>query len=146
MADSDIVIIATNTGMHGPVAYHSAWLEPGQLVISIGATSPFLREVDAETFIRADEVVFDASPEQVFEESGDLLAVSEADKRLLRCGRMLRDVVANGNVHTRPGATTLFKSVGTAAQDIAAARVIYEAVVASGGARDIGVIATSKQF
>ena len=47
---------------------------------------------------------------------------------------------------TCPGATTLFKSVGTAAQDIAATRVIYEAVVASGMARDIGVIATSKQF
>jgi len=40
----------------------------------------------------------------------------------------------------------LFKSVGTAAQDIAAARVIYDAVVARGTARDIGVIAMPKKF
>ena len=59
---------------------------------------------------------------------------------------MLPDVVANGYVHSRPGATTVFKSVGTAAQDIAAARVIYDAVVARGTARDIGVIAMPKQF
>ena len=130
VADSDIVIIATNTGMHGPVAYQGAWLEAAQLVISIGTTSPFLaREVDAATFVRADEVVFDAAPQQVFEESGDLLAVSEETKGHLRGSRVLPDVVANGYVHSRPGATTLFKSVGTAAQDIAAARVIYDAVV-----------------
>lgn len=146
VADSDIVIVATNTGMNGPVAYEGAWLEPGQLVISIGATSPFLREVDAETFDRADEVVFDASPEQVLEESGDLLAVGEETKRRLRGARVLPDVVASGSGHRPPGTTTLFKSVGTAAQDIAAARAIYEVVVARGLARDIGEIAEPKRF
>ena len=104
VADSDIVIVATNTGMNGPVAYEGAWLEPGQLIISIGATSPFLREVDAETFDRADEVVFDAPPEQVFEESGDLLAVSEETRQRLRRGsRVLPDVVAQGPRAICPG-------------------------------------------
>ena len=146
VADSDIVIVATNTGMNGPVAYEGAWLEPGQLIISIGATSPFLREVDAETFDRADEVVFDAPPEQVFEESGDLLAVSEETRQRLRRARTLPEVVAQGPLDLRPGTTTLFKSVGTAAQDIAAARAIYDVVVARGLARDIGDVAAPKQF
>ncbi len=66
--------------------------------------------------------MFDASPSQVFEESGDLLAVTDACRCRLAGARVLPDVVARG--FTR-GATdvTLFKSVGTAAQDIAAAKV-----------------------
>ena len=90
--------------------------------------------------------MFDAPPEQVFEESGDLLAVSDETRQRLRRARTLPEVVAQGPLDLRPGTTTLFKSVGTAAQDIAAARAIYEVAVARGLARDIGDVAAPKQF
>ena len=52
VADSDIVIVATNTGMNGPVAYEGAWLEPDS------SSSRSVRRVpsdatSAETFDRA---------------------------------------------------------------------------------------------
>ena len=54
MAGTSIVIVATNTGHNGPVAYLGKWMEPGQHIVSIGATSPFLRELDEESFARPD--------------------------------------------------------------------------------------------
>jgi len=47
--DASIVLVATNTGYGGPVAYRGEWLRHGQHVVSIGSTSPFLREVDSAT-------------------------------------------------------------------------------------------------
>lgn len=145
VSGADIVIVATNTGTHGPVAYQGDWIEAGQHLVSVGATSPFLRELDPACFDRADHVVFDAPPAQVFEESGDLMAVTDACRERLRCARVLPDVVARGFDR---GATdvTLFKSVGTAAQDIAAAKVVYDAAVERGIGRQTGTLADAKQF
>ena len=145
VSGADIVIVATNTGTQGPVAYQGDWIEPGQHIVSVGATSPFLRELDPACFDRADHVVFDASPAQVFEESGDLMAVTEACRSRLGGARVLPEVVARG--FDRGAAdVTLFKSVGTAAQDIAAAKVVYDAAVERGVGHEIGVVADAKQF
>lgn len=145
VSGADIVIVATNTGAHGPVAYRGEWMEAGQHIVSVGATSPFLRELDPACFDRADHVVFDATPAQVFEESGDLMAVTDACRGRLAGAGVLPDVVARGFDR---GATdvTLFKSVGTAAQDIAAAKVIYDVAVERGIGRQIGTLADAKQF
>lgn len=142
---ADIVIVATNTGMHGPVAYHGDWIEAGQYIVSVGATSPFLRELDDACFERPEHVVFDATPAQVFEESGDLMAVSDVCRSRLAAARVLPGIVADG-FDRAPGSVTLFKSVGTAAQDIAAAKVVYDTAVERGLGRDIGVLAEAKQF
>jgi alanine dehydrogenase len=147
VAGADVVIVATNTGMNGPVAYEGAWMEPGQYVVSIGATSPFLHELDAESFTRPTHVVFDAAPSQVFEESGDLLALSDEERRRLRGAMLLPAVVAGERAPLRsPNDITLFKSVGTAAQDLAAAKAIFDVAVERGMGRNVGVIAAAKQF
>jgi len=145
VAGADIVIVATNTGTHGPVAYQGAWIEPGQHIVSVGATSPFLRELDPACFDRADHVVFDATPEQVFDESGDLIAVTDAGRDRLRHATVLPSVVAHG-FDRGASDVTLFKSVGTAAQDIAAAKVVYDMAIERGIGRQIGVLADAKQF
>lgn len=142
---ADIVIVATNTGTNGPVAYQGDWIEAGQHIVSVGATSPFLRELDAACFDRPEHVVFDASPSQVFDESGDLLAVTEACRSRLAGAPVLPDVVARGFARGADD-VTLFKSVGTAAQDIAAAKVIYDAAIERGIGREIGVLVEAKQF
>ena len=142
---ADIVIVATNTGMNGPVAYLGEWIEAGQHIVSVGATSPFLRELDPACFEGPEHVVFDASPAQVFEESGDLMAVTEECRSRLTGALVLPDVVARG-FDRGADDVTLFKSVGTAAQDIAAAKVVYDAAVEHGLGREIGVLAEAKQF
>jgi ornithine cyclodeaminase/alanine dehydrogenase-like protein (mu-crystallin family) len=51
---ADIVIVATNTGRDGDVAFRGEWLTAGQLVVSIGSTATFFREIGEVTFQRAD--------------------------------------------------------------------------------------------
>jgi len=143
---ASIVIVATNSGHGGDVAYRGEWMHPGQHVVSIGATSPFLREVDPRTFERATTVVFDAAAEQVFEESGDLMVIEgELRERLLRAAT-LPQLVAGGPLARSVDDITLFKSVGTAAQDIAAAMSVYETALGRGLGRDIGELAKTKLF
>lgn len=131
VAGVDIVITATNTGSApDPIAYRGAWAEPGQHISSIGSTLPTLRELDVETFARADLVVVDA-PEQMEAECGDVVAAAAAG-----CYPQPASLAAvvGGEHPGRPGAeaVTLFKSVGTAMQDVLAASVVYEGAVAAG--------------
>jgi ornithine cyclodeaminase/alanine dehydrogenase-like protein (mu-crystallin family) len=144
---ADVVVAATNTGTNGPVALQGEWLSQGQHVVSIGSTNPSLREIDATTFDRADRVVFDASPEQVFEESGDLIAVADDELRSrLAAAEVLPSLVARGMQDRSDSAITLFKSVGTAAQDLAAANVIYQISLMKGLGKEIGDLAAPKHF
>lgn len=114
-------------------------------IVGHDKSSPFLRELDTACFDRADHVVFDAEPTQVFEESGDLMAVTDACRGRLSCAPVLPDVVAGG-FDRGTADVTLFKSVGTAAQDIIAAKVVYDTAVEHGIGRQIGVLADAKQF
>jgi len=79
VAGTDIVVAATNTGPEPTVAYHGAWLEPGQHVVSIGSTTTALREIDVDTFLGADAVVFDVTLEQLTHESGDIVDLLDHD-------------------------------------------------------------------
>ena len=68
----DIVVVATNTtGVGDLIAYRGRWMETGSHVNSIGSTGLQLREIDAETFQRAERIVVD-SRVQMEGESGDL--------------------------------------------------------------------------
>ena len=146
LSDADMVVVATNTGLNGPVALQGEWLQAGQHVVSIGSTSPLLREIDPETFARADRVVFDAEPAQIFEESGDLMAAPDYLRERLRSAEILPALVAKGVIERSDSEITLFKSVGTAAQDIAAAKAVYDVALERGIGRDLGDLAAPKQF
>jgi ornithine cyclodeaminase/alanine dehydrogenase len=144
--DATIVLVATNTGHNGPTAYHGAWMETGQHVVSIGATSPFLRELDEQAFHVPDHVVFDAPPTQVFDESGDLMAIEGALRHRLLGAATLPGVVASGGLDRRGSDVSLFKSVGTAAQDVAAAKAVFDGALAAGLGRDLGELARPRVF
>jgi ornithine cyclodeaminase/alanine dehydrogenase-like protein (mu-crystallin family) len=143
---TDIVVIATNTGMNGPIAYEAGWMEPGQHVVSIGSTSPFLRELDTACFTTADRIVLDVSAEQLMDECGDALAANDAEKASLEHAHQLSALVAAGTVNSGSDGLTLFKSVGTAAQDLISAKAVYDIAVAQGFGTDIGPVVEPKTF
>lgn len=124
-ADAPVVLVATNTGNHsGIVALEGRWLRADGHVSTIGSTMPALREVDADTFARADLVVLDTAHAR--NESGDLQAAAAAgawdDGKVVG----LPEIVAGPMpIDGRP-ALTVFKSVGTGLQDIVAAGAVYE--------------------
>lgn len=69
VAGTDVVVVATNTGSGGPVALRGEWIEPGQHIVSIGSTTPSVRELDVAVLARADAVAFDVPAEVVAAES-----------------------------------------------------------------------------
>lgn len=132
VAGADIAIVATNTmNAPDPIAFRGAWMEPGMHVSSIGSTMPILRELDVDTFDRADLLVVDV-PDQMHEECGDVIAAVDAGVY----GEPVALSALVGGEHagrTSDDEITLFKSVGTAMQDVAAAFAIYEHVRDAGG-------------
>ena len=126
VAGSDVVIVATNTtAQNNAVAYSGDWMEPGQHVNSIGATGGQLREIDPQAFSNADRILVD-SVIQVREESGDSIAAVDAgtwdDAKIVDLPAVLSGSMARENREQ----ITLFKSVGTAVQDVMAGFAVYE--------------------
>ena len=143
---TDIVIVATNTGPDPVVAYRGAWLEPGQHVVSIGSTTAALREIDTDTILRADTVVFDASLDQLSNESGDVIAVLRSQpgwRAGVGLGRVITGEVLG---RRRPEDVTLFKSVGSAAQDLLGASYVLREARRRGIGTEIVDITSPKQF
>jgi len=103
---------------------HGDWLRPGTHVDLVGGFTPAMREADDEA-IRRSRVFVDTPA--ALEEAGDV--VQPIARRLLRKEDVtdLFDLVRG----RRPGRQgdeeiTLFKSVGTALEDLAAARLAIE--------------------
>jgi ornithine cyclodeaminase/alanine dehydrogenase-like protein (mu-crystallin family) len=144
---AEIVIVATNTsGRPDPIAYRGAWMQPGVLIDAIGSTSTFLREIDPETFARAERIIVD-SKVQIEEESGDAKAALSEGKYDREKVVELKDVLvgkAEGRTNARQ--IVLFKSVGTAVQDVMAGFVVYEEAVRQGRGQDIGEFIDLKTF
>jgi alanine dehydrogenase len=143
--EADIVIVATNTGKARAIAYEGSWMRRGQLVISIGATNPMLRELDEAAYVQADRIVLDADQSQVCEECGDLREASAATRQAVMGATALDSVVRDGFSAAADG-STLFKSVGAPLQDVVAANVVYQAALEKGIGTDIGQIAEPKSF
>jgi len=144
---ADIVVVATNSfGRPDPIAYRGAWMEPGVLVDAIGSTSTVLREIDADTFHRAQCVVVD-SKVQVEEESGDVkAALSEGKYDRAKVVDLKEVLVGKAQGRTSAQQMVLFKSVGTAVQDVMAGFVVYEEAVRQGRGQDIGEFLDLKTF
>jgi thiomorpholine-carboxylate dehydrogenase len=115
---ADVVVVATLS--RTPVL-RGAWLSPGTHVNAVGAARPDWRELDDEVLARGR--VFVESREAAARESGDVAAsrgiVAE-----------IGEVVA-GSAAGRASATeiTVFKSVGVAVEDVAAASLVYQLAV-----------------
>src|SRR5213595_3122188 len=109
---ADVVVTATNSKT--PVL-HGLWLKPGCHVNVVGASRPDWREMDDEAMAN---VVFVDSREGAMKEAGDvILSGAEIYAEL---GEAL-----SGKVQLRANKTTIFKSLGMAVEDIAAAMLVY---------------------
>jgi ornithine cyclodeaminase/alanine dehydrogenase-like protein (mu-crystallin family) len=113
---ADVVVTVTNSKT--PVLKGS-WLKRGSHVNAIGACRPDWRELDDEAM--SNVVVVD-SREGALKESGDVI---------LSCAKIYAELgeALAGKVPTRAKETTIFKSLGMAVEDIAAAILVYRAVM-----------------
>ena len=116
--DADVIVTVTSSKT--PVL-RGAWLKPGCHVNAVGACRPDWCELDDEAM---SNVVFADSREGAMKESGDVI-LSGA-----KIYAELGDALA-GNVASRANETTIFKSLGMAVEDIAAAMLVYHSATVS---------------
>jgi ornithine cyclodeaminase/alanine dehydrogenase-like protein (mu-crystallin family) len=115
---ADVVVAAT--AALAPVL-KGAWLKPGAHVNAVGAPRPTWRELDDD--VMANTLIVD-SREAVLKESGDVI-LSKVEI-FAEAGEIF------AGVKRAPAGTTVFKSVGIAAEDIVAARLVHAAAAREG--------------
>jgi ornithine cyclodeaminase/alanine dehydrogenase-like protein (mu-crystallin family) len=115
--DADVIVTATNSKMS---ILRGEWLKPGCHVNAVGACRPDWRELDDEAM---RNVVFVDSREGATKESGDIIL--SGAQIYAELGEALA-----GKVPPRANETTIFKSLGMAVEDIAAALLVYRAATA----------------
>jgi thiomorpholine-carboxylate dehydrogenase len=113
--DADVIVTVTSSKT--PVL-RGAWLKPGCHVNAVGACRPDWRELDDQAMAN---VVFVDSREGAMKESGDVIL--SGAKIYAELGEALA-----GKVQPRTTETTIFKSLGMAVEDVAAAVLVYRAV------------------
>lgn len=116
---ADVVVTATSSTT--PVLM-GRWLSPGCHINAVGACRPDWRELDDEALARAK--IFVDSRDAAMKESGDVIAAGHIFAEIgevagkVQPGRQSDDEI------------TLFKSLGVAVEDIAAADLVYRKAVA----------------
>ena len=122
---ADIVVCATLS--RRPLV-RGAWLPSGVHVDLVGGYTPEMREADDEAIRRA--TIFVDTREGAMREAGDIVQPLRAG--ILRTSDVAADLhdLCRGRHPGRrdPSEITLFKSVGTALEDLAAARLVFESV------------------
>ena len=116
---ADVIVTAT---LSREVLVRGEWLKAGAHVNAIGACRPTWRELDDAAV--AGSVLIVDSREAALIESGDVI-LSKA-QIFAEAGEVFA-----GTRRPPRGATTVFKSLGLAVEDIAAARLVYDALTAS---------------
>jgi len=123
--------VVTATSAREPVV-ERGWLAPGAHVNAVGSSISTTRELDAATVSAA--ALFADSRESLVNESGDyLFAVEEdgigPDHIRAELGEVL---IGSRNGRSSAGELTVFKSLGLAAEDLAAAEHVYSRARAEG--------------
>jgi len=111
-------VVVTVTSSREPVL-KGAWLKPGAHVNAVGACLPSWRELD-DAALRGSTLIVD-SRAAALKESGDVILSgaeihAEAGEVFAGIRRVARE------------SSTVFKSLGLAVEDIATARLVYDAV------------------
>jgi ornithine cyclodeaminase len=125
-------LICTVSGAREPVV-RGEWLAPGCHINAVGSALPTARELDSEAVARAR--LFVDRRESALYESGDVLlamkdgAIGE-DHIAGELGELVTGAVEG---RTATDQITLFKSLGLAVEDVAAARAVLEAARREGG-------------
>lgn len=115
---ADVIVVATSATT--PVLLGD-WLTPGMHINAVGATRPNWRELDDSALRRAR--IYVESREAATKESGDIIAAGEVYAEIgevvagIKAGRQSAEEI------------TLFKSVGVAVEDVAAADLVYRRAI-----------------
>ena len=130
-----LVICAARSRDESPILL-GEWLAPGMTVVSVGSTVPEQREVDPGTIARAGVIVADVVGE-VLHDTGDLIAAraagTVADGRVASLADLVSGAFAGREDKEQ---IALYKSVGSAVQDLAVAAMCVRAALDGGlGAR-----------
>ena len=112
---ADVIVTATNAL---EPFLKGEWLKPGAHINAVGSPRPTWRELDDDAMHKA--LIVD-SREAVLKESGDVI-LSKAPI-FAEAGEIFA-----GSKMAERSATTVFKSVGIAVEDIATARLVYDAI------------------
>ena len=112
--DADVIVTATSSKQP---FLKGEWLKPGAHVNAIGAPRPDWRELDD---LGMGNVVVVDSYEGARSESGDVIL--SGITLYAELGEIL-----NGSKPARANETTVFKSLGMAVEDVAAAKLVYNA-------------------
>ena len=128
---ADVVICAARSRDESPVL-RGAWLPLGATVVSLGSTLPEQREVDEDTIARAACIVADM-PHEVAHDTGDAIAAVRAGVQIAEKLVPL-SALAAGQVSPRRADTdiVLYKSVGSALQDVVVAEMLFARAKALG--------------
>jgi alanine dehydrogenase len=131
VANADLILCAARSYDETPTL-QGQWVAPGATIVSIGSTLPEQRELDADVMDRAALVVADM-PEEVLHETGDATAAIAAGVDLAGKLVSLSDV-GTGAAKARhsPDDILIYKSVGSALQDVVIAEMILERALAAG--------------
>jgi ornithine cyclodeaminase/alanine dehydrogenase-like protein (mu-crystallin family) len=125
---ADVVVTATSSPE--PIVRRD-WLAPGAHVNAVGSSIPTARELDADTIAAA--ALFADARESMVNEGGDyLFAVREANIGPEHIRAELGEVLTgSGEGRQADDELTVFKSLGLAAEDLAAAEHVYARALAA---------------
>lgn len=143
VANADLIVLATKSPVPVLFARH---LQPGMHVNSIGSARADQYELAVDTFAPFSAVVCD-STRHVFGEAGDAIAATKEGGYTADAAVDLADLVvrkARGRTHDAD--LTLYKSVGTATQDIALASRLLDLAATAGHGFDLGDFPELKAF
>lgn len=129
--DHPVVVAATSSRSGEPVL-RGAWLEGCRLLCAVGSTRPQSVEVDSDCFRGAGLVLVDSA--RAVEEAGDLQLAVRTGAAPGGKQAALADLVT-GKARVPSGGRVVFKSVGTALQDLALGARCYERLAQSAPAR-----------
>jgi thiomorpholine-carboxylate dehydrogenase len=115
---ADVIVTATSSKT---AVLKGEWLKPGCHVNAVGACRPDWRELDDEAM---SNVIFVDSREGALKEAGDVILSSA--KIYAELGEALA-----GKIPSRANESTIFKSLGMAVEDIAAAVLVYRSAKAT---------------
>jgi ornithine cyclodeaminase/alanine dehydrogenase len=143
VSGSDIVVAAARSRNEEPILF-GRWLRPGMVVVSIGSTLPEQREIGTSVVEACDLVVCDVVDE-VTTETGDMLAAIrdgvEFKSKIVSLNQLLSQTA--GGRPTKPR-MPLFKSVGSALQDLAVAELVFNKACTQGIATPLPIAFQTK--
>jgi len=127
--DADVVVTATYAAE--PIL-ERAWLKPGVHINAVGSSIPTTRELDSATM--RDAALFVDRRESTVNESGDFLipqreGVVGAEHIRAELGELL---IGSGEGRRSHDELTVFKSLGLAVEDLAAAEYVLQRAEAEG--------------